>query len=164
MTDKILKNNKGLTIVEVLVACLVISITIFSLIFAASKGIELSYNAIDQTQSSYLLEEGIEAIKLIRDDDWNNINILISDESTKYYLFWNGGINKWELNTTPSLINGIFTREVIFGDVYRNDDDDIASSGTLDQDIKKVTVKVSFNSPSGVNENAISFYIANIFN
>ncbi len=164
MLNNFINKNKGLTIVEVLVACFVISITIFSLMFAASKGIELSFNAIKQTQSSYILEEGIEAVKTIRDADWTDIDHLVSDGQTKYYLSFNSSLNKWFLSTTPSIIDSLFTREIILSDVYRDGNDDISSSGTIDNDIKKVTVTVSFDSPSGINTNSISFYIVNIFN
>ncbi len=155
------KSNNGFVLIEVVVACSIISVITFGIFSAAKNGINLSTGALRQTQASYLLEEGAEAMRSIRDANWTNISGLTLD--TTYYLSYNTNNNIWTLTQTPSTID-YFTRTVILSAVYRNGTDDIASSGTLDTGTKKVTVNVSWASSSGTSSKSLSFYIANIFN
>ena len=155
------KNKSGFTLIEVLIACMIISTTIFALMSATSKGINLSTKALRQVQASTLIEEGAEAVKSIRDTNWGTISGLTLN--TNYYLSFNA--NTWTLSTTPpDPIDEIFTRTIIFSQVYRNSNDDISSSGTIDSNIKKVDVAASWISPSGTNSKDLIFYVANIFN
>lgn len=159
--------NSGFTVVEVLIACFIISIMTLALMSAASKGIKLSNRALRQAQASMITEEGVEAVKVIRDADWGNISGLSVD--TDYYLSFDTGSNTWSLSTTPSTnpitpIDGKFTRIIIFSDVYRDGNDDIASSGTLDSGVKRVTVNTTWQSSGETVSKSITFYIANIFN
>jgi len=86
------KNKKkllsGFTIIEVLVACAIISISMFALMQTAQKGIQLSGVALKKSQASFLLEEGAEAVKSIRDNNWTTISNL-SLSPTQYHLFFN---------------------------------------------------------------------------
>lgn len=154
--------NKGFTIIEVLIACVIISTTTLALMAATSKGIELSTRSLRQVQANMLMEEGVEAVKSIRDNDsdWTTISNLTLN--TDYYLSFSS--NAWTLSTTPvSPIDEIFDRIVVFSPVYRDSNDAIASSGTLDTEIKKVDIMVSWSTPSGTNSKKITFYLANIF-
>ena len=156
-------NKSGFTIVEVLVACVIITTMTLVLMSATSKGIELSGRAIRQSQASMLLEEGVEAVKSIRDNDskWTTISSLTLN--TNYYLSFSA--NAWTLSTASSpLVDEIFNRIIVLYPVYRDGNDDIASSGTIDTGIKRVDVTISWPSPSGVSSKNITFYIANIFN
>ena len=113
-------------------------------------------------QASSLLEEGAEAVKTIRDNDWTTISNLTV--GTTYYLSYSSVTNLWSLTTTPSTI-GIFTRTVVISAVNRDSNDDIVSSGgTLDVKTKKVTITTSFNSQSGTISKTLVFYISDIFN
>jgi Tfp pilus assembly protein PilV len=152
----------GFTLVEILVACGIISVTLLSLIASAQKGIELSTQALRQVQASYLLEEGAEATKSIRDANWTNISGLTLGST--YYLSYNTGTNIWSLSATPNTVDS-FTRIVVITAVSRDGSDDITTSGgTVDTGTKKVTVSVSWPSVSGTLTKTLSFYIANIFN
>lgn len=159
---KIIHQNKtGFTIIEVLIACVIISVTTLALMSSATKGIELSNKALRQVQADMILEEGVEAVKSIRDTNWTTISNLTLN--TNYYLSFSA--NAWTLSTTPSLLlDEIFNRIIVLSPVYRDSNDDIASSGTIDTGIKRVGVTVSWPSPSGVSSKNITFYIANIFN
>lgn len=149
----------GFTLIEVLVACVIITTTTIALMSATSKGIELSTKALRQVQANMLMEEGVEAVKSIRDTDWTTISNLTLD--TNYYLSFSG---TWILGTTPvSQIDEIFTRKVIFSAVNRDSNDDIVVSGTLDTGIKRVNVTVTWSTPSGTNSKNITFYLADIF-
>ena len=157
-------NKKGFSLIEVLIACAIISVSIFALMSASTKGIELSKQALRQTQASLLLEEGAEAVKSIRDDSWSNISSL--NLNTNYYLTFSTGSNKWSLGTvaTPN-IDSLFTRTIVFSAVNRDSNDDIASSGTLDARTKKISVVVSWPVSGGITSTKdLSFYVSDIFN
>lgn len=163
MKNIFLKNKKsGFSLVEVVVASAIISIITFSIVSAGQKGLVLSQRAMHQTQASYLLEEGAEAVKTIRDTSWATISALTV--GTTYYLAFNTSTNTWSLSTTNNTIDGFFTRKIQFADVYRDVNDDIASTGTLDSRTKKVDVTLSWPSDGGTVTKNLSFYIADIFN
>lgn len=151
----------GFTIIEILVATSIITISMFALMQTASKSIVLSDQALRKSQSSLLLEEGAEAVKSIRSNNWDTISELTP--GTTYYLsFITSPANSWVLNTTASTIDSIFTRTVIINTVNRDANDNIVDSGgTLDVGIKKITVNVAWGS---ANTKSLSFYIANILN
>ena len=148
-------------LIEVLVACSIISIVTFGVFSAAQRGIQLSQLALRETQASFLLEEGVESVKTIRDTSWTTISNLTL--GVAYYLSFNTTNNTWSLEITPNTTDN-FTRTVVFSDVYRNSNDDIASSGTLDVRTKKVSVNVAWPSSSGTASKTLSFYLADIFN
>lgn len=151
----------GFALVELIVASAIISVTTFALISAGQKGIVLSERALRQTQASYLLEEGAEAVKSIRDASWATISGLTV--GTTYYLSYNTSTNVWSLSTTADTIDSLFTRTVVLTAVSRDSNDDIASSGTTDIRTKQVTVTVSWPSADGILSKTLSLYIADIF-
>lgn len=157
---------KGFSLVEVLIACAVISISIIALMSASTKGIQLSNEALRQTQANLLLEEGAEAVKSIRDASWTNISSITPN--TNYYLTFNTGTNTWSLGTTAvGAIDSIFTRIIVLSGVSRDINDDIVSSGGSYDDArtKKVTVTVSWPSiDNSASSKDLSFYISDIFN
>ena len=158
-------NKKGFSLIEVVIAASIISIALFSMMSASTKGIQLSNRALRQTQANLLLEEGAESVKAIRDAAWTNISGLTA--GTNYYLTYNTGTNTWSLGTTPtSAIDSIFTRTIVISAVNRDASDDITlSGGTLDARTKKVTVTVSWALSDGTTSSKVlSFYISDIFN
>ncbi len=156
------KYVSGFTLVEVLVACSIITITTFSLLSGAAKGIELSTRGLRQMQASYLLEEGGEAVKTIRDAAWTNISGLTV--GTTYYLSYNNGTNVWSLSTTSNTIDSVFTRTVVLSAVNRDGSDDItASGGTTDTRTKKVVITVSWAASGTTVSKTLTLYIADIF-
>jgi prepilin-type N-terminal cleavage/methylation domain-containing protein len=95
-------NSGGFTLVEVLIACAILSLCILALMTASSKGIQTSSQALRQTQAGFILEEGAEAVKTIRDASWSNISSLTT--GTTYYLSFSTSTNTWSLSTTQSLV------------------------------------------------------------
>lgn len=168
------QKNNGFSIIEVIIACAIISIMVFSLMSATSKSIQVSNQALKQAQATLLIEEGVEAVKSIRDNNWTDISSLILD--TDYYLFFNTSTNLWSLRLSSSgmsapsgsipnyPVDSVFTRKVSVSAVSRDSSQNIAPSGTSDIGTKKVTVTVSWDKPGGTVSKSLSFYISNIFN
>ena len=148
----------GFFLIEVVVAASVITAVLLLLLGAIQNSVEASQRSLERTQVSYLLEEGAEAVRAIRDNNWNTISSLTTN--TTYYLSWSG--SAWSITTSPNTIDA-FTRTVVFSPVSRDVNQDIVSTGgTDDPGTKKVVLTVTWNSQSGPKSETLSFYIANI--
>lgn len=155
-------NNKqyGTVLVEVIVAVSIISIIFIELFGVATRTLSFSYQSLKTSEASFLLEEGAEAVKTIRDDNWTTLSASLLE--TPYYLSFSSGI--WSLTSTETQI-GEYTRTVTLHSVYRDTNDDIISSGdgTLDPDIIRIAVSVIWPNGNQTSTKTLSFYIANIF-
>ena len=151
-------NNKGFLLIEVIVAFSIISGALIAAMQVSQKAIYVSRQALHVTQASFLLEEGAEAVRVLRDNGWANISALVN--STNYYPTFSGGT--WVMSSTPNTV-GIFTRILTITSVKRdNTTQDISSSGTDDVGTKLVTITVSWREGSNNLSKTLKFYISNI--
>ncbi len=152
--------KRGFMMVEVIIAASIIVVSVLALMTIAEKSVSIGGRLLHTTQSAFLLEEGAESVRILRDNAWSNISSLAL--GTTYYPTFSGGT--WTLATTPNTV-GIFTRTVVIGSVNRDNTtkDIVTSGGTLDPDIKLVTVTVSWSERGTVLTKTLSFYILNIF-
>jgi len=145
--------------VETIVAVAIITVAIIIAMEVAQKSVSLSRRAFHVGQATFLLEEGGEAVRIVRDNAWASIGALST--ATAYYPTFSGGT--WTLSTTPNTV-GIFTRTVTIQNVNRDGvSGDINQSGTNDEDTKLVTVTISWNEAGVVVTKTVQFYIMNIF-
>ena len=159
MKKKLTKENMGFMIVEVLVAVSIITASILAAMAVAQKAIYVSRQAVHATQAAFLLGEGAEAVRILRDNSWNNISSLTP--ATIYYPLFSGGT--WTLSPTANTV-GIFTRTVSVALVNRdNSTQNISVLGTNDPDTKFITVTVSWMEGENVIVKTLEFYIMNIF-
>ncbi len=156
---KILK-NQGFLLVEVVVAFSIITISVIAAMEVAQKSIAIGRQAFHTTQAGFLLEEGGEAVRVLRDNVWTNISLLVN--GTTYYPTFAGGT--WTLSTTFSRV-GIFTRTVSIASVSRDNttQDIVSSGGGDDPGTKLVTVTVSWLEGATTVTKTLQFYITNIF-
>lgn len=159
---KSIDTKKGSGMIEVIIVSSIIVLVITTLIGSVSIYLRQSSKNIDDVKVGYLLEEGIEAVKTMRNNSWTSKIATLSNNST-YYLYF--GNNAWSATTTKQVVDGIFTRTFILYPVYRDANKDIALSGTLDAGTKKLSVNVSWfdNSSESTTTKSISTYIANIY-
>ena len=152
------KTDSGFFLIEVVVATALTATIIIFLLGLVQDTVKISQASLERTQASYLLEEGQEAVKTIRDDAWTNISSV--GNGVTQYLSWNG--SKWTFSSTDSPIDN-FSRSVVFEAVSRDANDDIVTTGgTVDTRTRKVTVTVSWNTSSGAKTESLVFYIADI--
>lgn len=140
--------SRGFAAVETVVG---VALAAMILIFA-TNAIALFINTgrtiSEKTKALYLAEEGLELVRFVRDESWNNISAL-STSGTHY------------LNVTPTLITTTATPEYVDGykrsftvqNVYRNTStNDIVASTTAgsvaDTNAKYVTVNVVWGTPT----------------
>lgn len=156
-----MKKKSGFSLVEVLVMVFVVTFSIFIIWKIYILYIKISFSNPATFQASFLAEEGIEAIKFMRDSNWTS-NIATLSSGTSYTLIFNGIV--WEATTTPAFINDRFDRRISLADVYRDGSGNIAASGTLDLNTKKVLVVVSWLKDTATSTREITTYVSNIFN
>jgi len=144
--------------VEVIVAIAIIVVSVLAAMTVTQKSISVSRQALHTSQASFLLEEGAEATRILRDNAWSNISSL--SVGTNYYPTFS---NSWTLSATPSTV-GIFTRTITVANVNRNvTTGDIAVSGTNDPGTKLIIVTVSWNESGQAISKTLSFYMMDIF-
>ena len=159
-------SSKGISLVEVIIGTALILLYLTGLTTAYSFYLKAGLQNTDNLKAAFLLQEGVEAATLIRDDNWGAFASLAT--GTPYYLSWNN--SKWNTTTTPLIIDGVFRRTVLLEDVYRrNLGKDIVeiTSGdakSLDAGTKKVTVHVFIvNSATTTLDKQMETYLANLF-
>ncbi len=102
--------------------------------------LKIAFKSSEKTYSALLAEEGAEIIQVLRDNGFGQ-NIAPLAVSTAYYLYWNG--TSFGATTTPQIINEQYLRTIQFENIYRDANSDIAETGTLDENTKKVSITVS---------------------
>ncbi len=151
--------NRGFMMVEVLVAVSIITVSLLVAMTVAQKSIYVSQASFHATEATFLLEEGAEAIRILRDNTWTNISDLTAN--TNYYPAFSAGT--WTLSGVASTVD-IFTRTVSIASVNRdNNTEDISATGTDDPGTKLVTVTVSWPEGGTTMTKILQFYIMNIF-
>ena len=145
----------GFGLLEIVLAITVISGSLFAIAGASRLAFIVSSENLLKSQAGFLLEEGAEALKTIRDRSWNDFSSI--PNNTLYYLVFSGGA--WQAtNIDPGPVAGVFTRTVTVSNVLRDAGDNIAGSGVPDPDTRKIVVKVSWQERSlGVSQEAISY-------
>lgn len=158
--------KRGFSLVEAIIGTALILLSLTSLTAAYSFYLHAGLKNTDRLKAVFLLQEGVEATVLIRDNSWNSLTALTS--GTPYHLLWNGA--GWTGTTTPVLIDSALYRTFTIEDVYRrNSDKDIVpvTSGdpkSLDSGTKKITVRVFMVNGATTTLNAsVMTYLANLF-
>ena len=152
--------KNGFALVEALVSAGILSTVLAGAIGALLISTQSATTNGARVEAAYLADEGIEAVRILRDNGWG-ANIDGHAPSEEFYLEWDG--TTWVATTTNSLIDNIFERSIEFADVYRDGSEQIAESGSLDSDTKLITVSVSWLSGDATSSRTLSAYITNLF-
>lgn len=154
--------KRGISVIEILIASSIISLTVISISVAYGNFVYLSRQNTAKVQAALLLDEGSEAIKTMRGERWSNI--ASTTASTTYYFAWMSG--RWRATTTPVVIDGMFYRTFVVSPVYR----DISTfnilpdtSGTLDPGTKKIDITVAWSDKGATSTRSSTIYVFNIY-
>ncbi|OIO33078.1 MAG: hypothetical protein COZ49_03605 [Candidatus Yonathbacteria bacterium CG_4_10_14_3_um_filter_47_65] len=150
----------GFGLIEVVIATAILASVLLGVSFFFQTALRMSRNTTHLVQANFLSEEGIEAVKLMRDDSWDNIANLAA--GIDYYLDFDG-VN-FATTTTDTYIDGMFDRSFTVSDVRRDGNNDIATVGVIDPNTKKIALTVAWNSGYGTSTRTIETYITNLFN
>jgi hypothetical protein len=151
--------TKAFGLVEVVIAISIFTTAFLSLSVTYQYYLRHALANETTVKGAFLLEEGIEAIKIMRDNGWTSKIASLTVNQT-YYLYFNN--TTWVSTTTAETI-GDFSRSFKLAPVYRDGNSDIASSGTLDSNIKKATVTLSWFDAGTTTVKSMTTYITNLF-
>ena len=138
-------NERGISVAEVIIAIAVVSTVFFAIAQVSILALRASADRNTKAKALAITQEGMEAVRSIRDASWTT-NIAGLSFGATYYI--TASSSQWALTqTNPGLIENKFTRTVILDNVSRNINDDIVDTGgTNDIYTKKVAVIVSWGS------------------
>lgn len=150
--------QKGIGMVEIIVCLAIMAVTFWAFLALAKYNLKIQEQSQAKIETINLAAETIEAVRSIRDENWDNLATLALE--TEYYPVISG--NKWTLTSTnPGLINGIYDRWLILEKVYRNSDADIIPSGTEDPQTKKITAVVEWIDRGKTKQISLTTYLTN---
>lgn len=126
-------SQRGFGLVEVVVATAMATFALIAFLQAGALAIRLLRNQKETLKATLLAEEGLEAVRMVRDASWADITWRTETEnpSLRYYPVVENGA--WVLATTsPGLAGGVHDRYVQFEKVSRDASDRIVISGGTD--------------------------------
>lgn len=153
-------SRRGFGMIEMVIGSAILSVSLLGISTFFQLALKTSNVTGLSIKGDYLLEEGVEAVKLLRDAGYAN-NISALSISTPHYLVWNG--TSWATTTTNTFIDGFFERSFTVTNVARDISDDIAA-GVSDPDTKLITVSVAWNTRGATTTRSITTYITDLFN
>ena len=140
---KLSKLNKGLSLVEVVIASAIILAAVLVLLGVHSLYLKVALSNSNTVKAAYLAEEGIENVRFLRDSGW--------------------ATNIANLTSTTTLIDN-FYRTVTLSVVSRDASGDIVTSGgSIDLNTKLVTSSVSWWAVTATTTKSISTYLTDIY-
>lgn len=148
-----------MSLIEMIIGISIVFVSIVSVVTVYHFFVRVSQVNAISVKAEFLLEEGVEAVRSVRDNSWTNFSA-IPVNTEKHLSFLNGA---WGVVDENNYIEGFFERKFIITDVYRDADDNIAETGTLDAGTKKVEVFVSWNDRGATTTKSTVIYLANLF-
>lgn len=150
--------QRGISLIEIAVIIPIVGIAFFSIYQLVSLALVNNEDQGRRVQALALTKDGVELVRVIRDADWSNIDSLTT--GANYYL--SGSNGAWSLTPTdPGVLEGIFTRTVVFEAVNRDDDDNISETGTADPNTRLLTVTVTWEERGKDREIELQTYLTN---
>lgn len=157
---KIKKQSRGFWLIESVVGSAVVVIVTTAVLLTFSSGLKLATRNSQTVRADFLLAEGMEAARILRDNGWQK-SLGAWPSGTTYRLAFAG--NTWATTTNNIFIDGLYDRTIVVTNVYRDGNSDIAASGTLDPDTKKVGVSIARRSGSATTTITLEAYLTNLF-
>lgn len=153
------KLPKGIALVEILVVITIISLAMFSLYELLLISRQVTSREQRRTQALALAQEGLEAVRNIRDQDWSD-NIAPLTPDTTYYLTLSG--SAWVLTAVnPGPIDSLFTRTITFDTVSRDSNSNISAAGSDDPNTRQATSTVTWLDRGENRSVSLSTYLTN---
>lgn len=153
--------RSGFSLVEIIVGAAIIASSVVAIVGVYGTVSNTANRTTPRLQASFLAEEGVEAVRSMRDKTWSG-RIANLTVGTTYYLSWTG--TEWIATTTSSQIDSQFTRTVSFQSVNRDGNYNIASTGSNDTSTRKATINVSWRDNNATSTRKLESYIFNTFN
>ncbi len=154
-----MKTTQGISLVEIIIGAAIISAGILSINMVYNTYVQYALANQRNAEAAYLAQEGLEVMAFLRDGSWDT-NIRTLSTTTPFYLTFSGGT--WATTTSQQYVDGIYLRSVSVSDVKRDANNDIASTGTYDPDVKLITVSVSYTQGHATTTQTLSEYLTDM--
>lgn len=149
-----LKKIRASTMVEVLIAVSIFSVFSTGVFYLSVNVVDSDKRTEDSNKALYYAQEGIEAARQMRDK--NFLSLTGGDHGLQL------SSDVWSFIPAPEDIDGYYSRTVSVDDVYRGDNGDIAATGVLDPNIKKITSSVTWDHLGVLPKNVkLNTYLSN---
>jgi prepilin-type N-terminal cleavage/methylation domain-containing protein len=160
--------QRGFTLLEAVVAMTVFTIGLLGAAQMTLTAERLSSESKDTVQAANYLEEGLEAVRSVRDSSWTDI----ATDGTYHLASDTEAITPWQLVLGGTETIGKFTRTVEISNVRRADtdgdgqlsagDDIVQSGGAFDDpDTKRVKAVVSWQQGARTVTRSVATYLTN---
>jgi len=150
-------SQRGFGFIEVVVGVGISTVILTGILLSFQSYLKRAVSLPERVAANFLAEEGLEALRFIRDENWATFAALSG--GTRYLAFVGG---TWTITETPEYINGAL-RSFTISDVSRNAEDDIITSGGVnDSGTKKAEMAVAFVERGATTTLTLSTYFANI--
>lgn len=150
----IIKNNKGITLVEIMVAIFIISVALISILNIASVSVKILNNIRQTDRANLMAKEAQEAVRSFRDNSvWDIDGLGTLSFGVAYHpeLITLNGVSSWDLSLGSENIAN-FNRSIVIENVSRNpsshDIDETYIVLNNDTETKKIIVSVSWSNKS----------------
>lgn len=151
------KDQRGFGFVETVVGVGIAAAVLIGILAAFQAYLRSALYLPERVQANFLAEEGLEALRIIRDGGWAPFSAL---SGTRYLAYDAAG--GWTATTTPQYIDGML-RSFVLSNVNRGAGDDIvASGGTNDPYTKRADVTVAWVEKGATSTLTLSTYFTDI--
>lgn len=151
--------TKGSSLVEVVVVAAVLGAVAAAFFGSYSALSRFHQKNMLSIKGGLLAEEGLEALRLIKDNGWSNLSSLPSGVSRYLAL----GMSAWSVTTTPEVVDGAFYRSFKVFPASRDASDDIVSSGgAVDPDTLLLESSVSWDWRGSTTTVKYQTYVTNL--
>ena len=153
--------TKGFGLIEIVIAAAIIGMAIVSLSYVLVLSNRLNQRASNEIRANFITEEGIEAMRFLRDKGWTS-NFGSLSTSADYYVVLDTTTGKWATTTAnPGLLDGLFNRAIKVESVNRDEstDDIVLTGGTVDSNTLKIISTVTWR----YGTTSIETYLSNVF-
>ena len=141
----VVRKKTGFIFLEILISIALIGVVFLTFLGINAMVLNISQSITLSTRALALVKGEIEAVRSFRDaNTWSDFTNVNFGGNNDYYFSISG--SNWVRNTGTETVD-VFSRKVVFDQVYRDGGGNIASSGTLDSQTIKMTATVSW-SPS----------------
>ncbi|OGG47837.1 hypothetical protein A2671_01240 [Candidatus Kaiserbacteria bacterium RIFCSPHIGHO2_01_FULL_49_13] len=151
--------KQGIGLLEAVVGAAIIATALVGILSSFNISIRGGLANTQKIQAALLAEEGLEAVRYLRDSSWT-ANIAPLASGTSYYLHWDNG---WTLSTI-FVANNEFTRTITFDEAYRDNASkkivDSNPSASVDVNTIQVTAEVIWENGT----TTVATYLTNLLN
>jgi len=148
----------GFSILEATIAiavAILVFVGIYQIIVLSIRTTDTNLQVIEAVHRA---EESVEVTRTLRNESWGSNIASLTIGNTYYPIFEN---STWSLSTTPPNPEDAFIETIVLSNVYRDESDNIAESGTLDPNSRKVTATVSWENRGFSRQESVETYITN---